>query len=185
MTALDLGGPHWSFALRLYGQPGVSDACLALQDRLGVDVNVLLLALFAVVERGIPLTASDIADMDRAVAAWRREIILPLREIRRRMKSGPEPAPDEVTEALRQQVKKAELSAEQTEQAVLAHWLDQRHGGGQAEREVDIRGVVASVVSYYAERSCTAEAAADSDAQGATQAIAQVAASMERRTARP
>ena len=35
-----------SFALAVYGQDGVPAACLALQDGLGVDVNVVLFAAF-------------------------------------------------------------------------------------------------------------------------------------------
>ena len=34
--------PFWRFSLTYYGQPGVSDACIALQDGCGVDVNLLL-----------------------------------------------------------------------------------------------------------------------------------------------
>ena len=37
------GNPLWEFSLEFYAQPGVASACLALQDRCGVDVNVLLL----------------------------------------------------------------------------------------------------------------------------------------------
>ena len=39
--------PFWTFSLRIYGQPGVPPACLTLQDEHGVDVNVLLFALYA------------------------------------------------------------------------------------------------------------------------------------------
>ena len=38
MTGAALDGPHWTFALRLYGQTGAAEACVLLQDRLGVDV---------------------------------------------------------------------------------------------------------------------------------------------------
>ena len=35
--------PFWDYSLALYGRPGVEACCLRLQDRLGVDVNLLLL----------------------------------------------------------------------------------------------------------------------------------------------
>ena len=34
--------PFWRFSLKFYRQAGVSDACIALQDGCGVDVNLLL-----------------------------------------------------------------------------------------------------------------------------------------------
>jgi uncharacterized protein (TIGR02444 family) len=145
---LPLEGPHWSFALKLYGRPGVPEACLLLQDRAGVDVNILLFALYAAAERGVALTPRDLQEMDAAVAAWRSELILPLRSIRRRLKTGPEPAPAAATEALRSKVKAAELQAEQIEQAVLMHWLAQR--AGQPERRPsDLGELVRSVVSHF------------------------------------
>ncbi|HEX6103216.1 MAG TPA: TIGR02444 family protein, partial [Alphaproteobacteria bacterium] len=39
--------PFWSFSVALYGRPGVAPACLALQDRFGCDVNLLLFAIWA------------------------------------------------------------------------------------------------------------------------------------------
>jgi uncharacterized protein (TIGR02444 family) len=177
MTALSLDGPHWSFALRLYRQPGVADACLALQDRVGVDVNILLFALFAAIDRGIPLDEGDIEDMDRAVAPWRSDVVQALRTIRRRVKNGPEPAPNMVTEALRDQIKRAELAAEQIEQAVLARWLGQRHAG-QAAQQVDIGGVVARVLDHYRQGSSVLGAAGASEIDGLVQALLQAAAGM-------
>ncbi|MCG8546534.1 MAG: TIGR02444 family protein, partial [Alphaproteobacteria bacterium] len=35
------GNAFWNFSLRAYARPGVADACIRLQDRYGVDVNVL------------------------------------------------------------------------------------------------------------------------------------------------
>lgn len=174
---LPLEGPHWSFALRLYSRAGVSEACLTLQDQLGVDVNVLLFALFAAVSRGVPLDNGDIADMDLTVAAWRSGIVEPLRSLRHLMKNGPEPAPSGVTERLRQQIKQAELSAEQIEQAVLFRWLDQRCGN-QLALKVDSAAVIESVVRYFGKRNGEAEAVVSSQAQHAIRTIARAATSM-------
>jgi uncharacterized protein (TIGR02444 family) len=44
----EMDGPHWRFSLAVYGRAGVPPACLKLQDNLGLDVNMLLLALFFV-----------------------------------------------------------------------------------------------------------------------------------------
>jgi uncharacterized protein (TIGR02444 family) len=150
MSTVPLDGPHWSFALDTYARPGVSDACLLLQDRAGVDVNVLLLVLYAATRRGIALSRSELQDMDNAVALWRQEVIHPLRGTRRRLKTGPGPAPNEVTEALRGRIKQAELQAEQIEQAALAQWLEVH--ARAANGAVVIADALRDVVAYFAER---------------------------------
>ena len=40
------GSPFWRFSLRFYRQPRVADACIALQEEAGVDVNLLLFLLW-------------------------------------------------------------------------------------------------------------------------------------------
>ncbi|MCQ4633542.1 TIGR02444 family protein [Shinella sp. CPCC 100929] len=105
----------WDFALDFYRREGVAMACLELQDRGNVDVNVLIHALWRTVIREETLEQGDIEAADAHVAAWREEVVLPLRAIRRRLKSGPAPAPDKATEKLRDRVKAAELDAEHIE----------------------------------------------------------------------
>ena len=52
--------PFWDFSLAVYGRPGVAPACLALQQRHGADVNLLLFcAWFGAAHRG-RLTADDV-----------------------------------------------------------------------------------------------------------------------------
>src|SRR5690606_16526012 len=106
-----------------YSRPGVAPACLALQNRSGVDVNVLLLAIYAAVQRNRMLTAAELQAADDRVGVWRGEIVKSLRQIRTRLKSGPDPAPLASTENLRTLVKAAELKAEQIEQALLVDFL--------------------------------------------------------------
>lgn len=113
----------WGFALKLYAEPGIADACLRLQAECRVDVMMLLMATFAAVRRGIVLTPSDIADMDTACRPWREQIVLPLRAVRTTLKTGPAPAPSPASEKLRSSIKAAELSAERLQNEMLAHWL--------------------------------------------------------------
>lgn len=124
--SLDLDNALWRFVLPFYGRDGVSPACLTLQDKIGVDVNIVLFAAFAQVERGITLDEQDLAAADQLVQGWRTEVIQPLRRVRNRMKSGPSPAPSPATEGLRNRIKAAELEGEQVALAALAAWLDAR-----------------------------------------------------------
>lgn len=114
MTAPD--GPHWAWALAVYGRPGVSEACVRLQDRFGVDVNVLLVALHAGLAMGRAVTPEAVADADARVATLRRQVVEPLRGVRRHLKGAPY---GDLTEMVRNRVKASELLAEQMEQALL------------------------------------------------------------------
>jgi uncharacterized protein (TIGR02444 family) len=144
---LNLDSALWRFVLPFYSRDGVSAACLALQEELGVDVNILLFAIFAQVECGIVLTESDLAAVDLLVRAWRGEVIHPLRGVRTRMKSGPRPAPSPITEHLRSRIKAAELEAEQIELAMLAKWLDAQ--ARQTSSRADAASVPQMVARYF------------------------------------
>ena len=144
----DLDGPHWRFALALYAKPGAADACLFLQDRFGVDVNILLFAMFAATERGMAITAEDVEGMDTAVKAWRSEAVVPLRTIRRRLKQPLDDVAGAYAEVLRTQVKSAELLAEQIEQALLARWLERRNVQ-PAATDVDLGAVLKTVIAHF------------------------------------
>jgi len=116
--------PFWDFSLAVYGRPGVPACCLSLQDRCGVDVNILLFAAWAGLECGIRLSAGELARIDGAVAGWRDEMVRPLRALRRRAKTE--------DDALYRRMKAAELEAERVQQDRLfaAGGLVPRPGGG-------------------------------------------------------
>lgn len=124
--APELDNDLWRFACSFYASDGVASACLALQDKLGVDVNILLFTIFARIERGVVLDPSDLGLVDGLVLGWRGEIVQPLRGLRTRLKTGPAPAPSPFTGHLRNRIKAAELEAEQIELALLIDWLDRR-----------------------------------------------------------
>ncbi|MGB8408112.1 MAG: TIGR02444 family protein [Mycobacterium sp.] len=98
------------FALKVHGGDGVAQACVLLQDRFGLNVNLLLFA--ARVGSACPLTADKLAAGAERVGQWQVEVVRPLRGVRRRLKSGPPPAPNEVTSELREQLKALEIRAE-------------------------------------------------------------------------
>ena len=97
-----LDTPLWAFSLAVYGGDGVADECLALQERLGLDVNILLLAAYIGAVEGVRFEVSDIAAANVEVAPWQAEIVRPLRQVRRALKPMN-------AEGLRAQVKAAEL----------------------------------------------------------------------------
>src|ERR1700741_5560895 len=89
----------WNFSLQLYGRPGVGPACIALQDGLGLDVNLLLYCCW----HGRENRALSEKDIHRAIAAsegWQREVVQPLRAVRRRLKAGVAPVSAAAREAV-------------------------------------------------------------------------------------
>lgn len=107
--------PFWRFSLRFYARPHIAEACLALQDNAGADVNILLFVLYLADHRQ-QLSAAEIARLDSAVGQWREAVVRPLRILRRGLKSGVEFIPGPVSETFRSQIKRLELEAEQIEQ---------------------------------------------------------------------
>ncbi|MBP2230680.1 uncharacterized protein (TIGR02444 family) [Azospirillum agricola] len=118
--------PFWDFSLAVYGRPGVPAACLALQDGRGVDVNLLLFAAWAGMDCAAALSPAALERIDAAVADWRREVVRPLRAVRRRVKAE--------DDGLYARMKAVELEAERIQQDRLfaAGGLSPRPGGGVA-----------------------------------------------------
>src|SRR6202051_1954340 len=102
------GSPFWRFSLGFYRQPGVADACIALQDDCGVDVNVLLFFLWlATTRRRI---GTDEAEAVCAKAGpWRDDVVVPLRQLRRRLKEGAPLIERNEAELFRTKIKAVEL----------------------------------------------------------------------------
>jgi uncharacterized protein (TIGR02444 family) len=111
--------PFWDFSIALYRKPGVGEACLALQERLGLDVNLLLYMIWRASE-GHALSQSEAAAAVAHVTPWHDGVVRPLRALRTDMKSNLRNAPAGEGERLRAKIKSAELDAERIEQEMLA-----------------------------------------------------------------
>jgi uncharacterized protein (TIGR02444 family) len=112
------GFPFWRFSLRFYRQPGVADACIALQDGCGVDVNVLLFFLWlATARRSVSLVVAR--EVCATAAPWRDDVVAPLRAIRRRLKDGAALVERGAAEHFRTKIKAIELESERLEQEAL------------------------------------------------------------------
>jgi uncharacterized protein (TIGR02444 family) len=112
--------PLWDFSLRVYGAPGVAPACLALQDRHGLDVNALMAAAWLGAAGHGPVAPARLTAMLDAVAAWHDDVVRALRAVRRRLKTPLGGEDRALAEALRGRVQKIEIDAEHVEQLALA-----------------------------------------------------------------
>jgi uncharacterized protein (TIGR02444 family) len=110
--------PFWRFSLNFYRQAGVAEACIALQDDCGVDVNLMLFLLW-LAANGRQLSLDNIKELDQAVRTWRDLTVIPIREIRRKLKAAPTLVVAGKQEAFRTKVKAIELEAERLQQEAL------------------------------------------------------------------
>ena len=129
----------WTFAIAFYGKPGVSDSLIALQDRLGADVDRLLFALWAGQAFGHELDGSDRRKAAELVEGWQSEVVAPLRAARRAIlaRSPLASRQCERIDALREELLEVEIRLEHVELDALeglpAAW-GEASSTGPAER---------------------------------------------------
>lgn len=117
MTLSLLSSHLWEFSLELYRQPGVAPMCLTLQDQWDADVNIMLWLRWLETE-GMPINATRIRLAETHIHGWQKDAVLPLRQLRRRLKQRYGLA-DKAMEAVRRTVKLAELQSERVVQIKL------------------------------------------------------------------
>jgi|SRR6185295_5471847 len=135
----------WRFSLRFYALPDVASACIELQDKAGVDVNLMLFLLF-LADNNRTVSRGEVARLDERIAPWRDQVVGPLRDLRRRLKTGIGDIPAGESEGFRNMVKRIELEAERLEQSRL-------------ERDAAVVGVAASSRATAAQSNLAAYAA--------------------------
>jgi uncharacterized protein (TIGR02444 family) len=88
-AAIDIESwPHeafWDYSVALYGLAEVEAACLEVQHRHRIDVNIVLLCLW-LGERGTALDGEMLARICHAAGRWQIEVVKPLRALRNRLK---------------------------------------------------------------------------------------------------
>jgi uncharacterized protein (TIGR02444 family) len=97
----------WDWTSAAYGRPGVAEACLELQDRHGQSVPFLLWAVWARAD-----DAELLAEAADSVRAWEKVATLPLRGVRRDLKTPRPPIDDTDRESVRNGAADVELVAE-------------------------------------------------------------------------
>ena len=142
------GRAFWRYSLALYGRREVARSCLRLQQRVGADVNVLLLCCWLAARGGGALNARALGRALARVAAWREDAILPLRRARRALKVLPTDAPEGLARGLRKRIAAAEIDAEQVEQIMLAGLVGVAPPSQAPPDAVALRHAAASLTRY-------------------------------------
>lgn len=110
------GEELWSFSLAFYDRAGVAAALLGLQDHAGLNVDLVLFAIWVGLSGRGRLDKRRADAAERAVTTLQREVIEPLRAHRRRLKS----VIDDDVQRLRESIKELEVEAERVALTRLA-----------------------------------------------------------------
>jgi uncharacterized protein (TIGR02444 family) len=111
--------PFWTFSLSYYRQAGVSEACLELQDGFGVDVNIVLFLLWTATLRR-RVEAGEIRVLADRVRAWQNDVVVPIRNLRRFLKTPPPLLDEGTAELFRTKIKAVELESERLQQEAMS-----------------------------------------------------------------
>jgi uncharacterized protein (TIGR02444 family) len=140
----------WSYSARVYSRPGVTDACLKLQDDFSLDVNLLLFCLWCAAEGPGRLNGDDFDQIEQRLGTWQTDTVQPLRTIRRQSRDE---LGDELAGFFRASMLQAELDAERVEQELLFRWAGER----QRDPEIAVAAEAArNLVVYLARQGVSA-----------------------------
>lgn len=139
------GAAFWRFSLALYARPGVAEALIALQDRAGRDVNLILFGLWLGATQGRTIDVAELEAAEAAIAPL-NAVTAELRERRRWLKG----TADGALQALRRRVLVLELAAERRIQHRLAATLaDRRSVGLAGDRRATAQANLARYLGGY------------------------------------
>lgn len=150
----------WDFSLALYSRPGVAPALIGLQDRLGLDVNMLLFCCWAGMG-DLALSRKELTAVEALAEPWQADVVRPLRALRRRLKGGFGNLPADRVEAYRKRLNELEIDGERIAQEAMEGQLPRRPAaGGDAAGRVS-----ANLTAYLQLRRIAIGAAERADLQ--------------------
>ncbi|MAZ03027.1 MAG: TIGR02444 family protein [Sneathiella sp.] len=126
----------WDYAIRLYSDAPVAEACLRLQERRGLDINLLMFCIWTAASGRGRLAEAELDAGIAAGARWQAEVVAPLRHVRRYLKGPTAPADARLGSELRRGIADGELFAEHMELLFLNDLLTRPATGsfGASER---------------------------------------------------
>ena len=142
----------WDFSNQLYGEDGVAEICLDLQDKLEVDVNLLLFCYWIACFKNIP-SESEWMQISQFSKSWNMNVIQPLRNARKSITEKLENHPANSAYAeLREQVKSNELAAEKIQQETIQSLLELT---AEETQSFSTEEALANLSHYFSELNIT------------------------------
>lgn len=145
--------PFWDHSLDIYGRKGVSAALITFQDRHSLDVNLLLLCLWAGNSgRGV----LDDAEMEHALtvsANWNPNIVCAVREVRIRLREEIALVPKDLSDAFHKKLLRLEIGCEHVEHMAIVAGLGEKRRNGR-KLEDKLRDCGLNLKSYFDRKQC-------------------------------
>jgi uncharacterized protein (TIGR02444 family) len=111
-----------------------------------VDVNVLFFLLWLATQNRA-LSKEQVTELESSIGAWREMAVVPIRNVRRALKSPPPVMSAEVAEGFRTRIKAVELEAERLQQEALFQIAERGIGSPAAS---SVEAAKTSVSAYQA-----------------------------------
>ncbi len=111
--------PFWRFSLQFYDQGNVASTCIALQDGVDADVNVLLYCCWVAYEGATVIASAELTEIIEGIEPWQSHVVSGLRKIRRDLRKNKLLDLRDTSEELLQLIKECELESERLEQWIL------------------------------------------------------------------
>ena len=137
-------GEFWRTSLELYAREGMSRALIALQDRRGADVNLLLYCCWTALSGRGRLRVDDLRRAEAAIARWRDDVTIPLRALRTCIKGSRERWALEGASTVRRGVLETEIASERVTQGIL-----ERMATPPGDRAKGEEGARANLLTYF------------------------------------
>ena len=149
--------PFWDYSLEVYRRDGVSSALITFQDRHNLDVNILLLCLWAGQSGHGQLDDADFGHVFGVSANWNPEIVCVIRAVRIRLRDEIALVPKELSDAVRKKLLELEIDCEHVEQLSFAAGLGPtgNKGGSPVEQ---LRDCGLNLKSYFDRKGCCPDA---------------------------
>ncbi|KAB7623989.1 TIGR02444 family protein [Alkalilimnicola sp. S0819] len=173
----------WNFAVAVYERDGVKAACLRVQARYGVSISTLFAAVWTGSHGYGRLGATELEDTARRATEWHRDVIQPIRALRRQLRQQPPQGVEDETYRLRKQLLERELDAERIEQKLFLmdfpqglpcapigeRWRDASHNAVLLMRKYCPRAEAEAVedLSLILQAACPGRSVADLQAETA------------------
>lgn len=138
----------WDWSINKYASPDVQKLCLEMQDKYGLDVNVLLWSVW------VAQVGKEPSDQDwilvNSLSEWFQDSFLNLlRRVRRSLKSSPSYISVDESVAVKRLVLNAELELEKLEQSEL-----EKITVGFKQTQQDVRENAAKFLNTYLDLAC-------------------------------
>jgi uncharacterized protein (TIGR02444 family) len=149
------GNPLWEFSTWAYQRPGVEKACLALQNRLGIDVNIVLFcAWLAYRGTGTGSLAKYLGTALKLSREWRSNLVEPLRTSRENLKqmldtAATAGADQAAVGALYERIKQCELDLEQLQTLALYATVEDGDDQGVTRSPAEQRDDASNNLTVY------------------------------------